>query len=75
MKITVKLVGSLAIRLGFSTQERDVPEGTTAGELLAALGVTDPGTVITTRNGWGIGPEEAIVAGDRILVSPPFSGG
>jgi len=75
MKITVKLVGGLVSRLGFGQREQDVPAGTTAGALLAALGVPDPRTVITTRNGWGIAPEEVIQEGDRILVSPPFSGG
>jgi sulfur carrier protein ThiS len=52
-----------------------LPAGTTAGDVLAWLGITDPRTVITTRNGSGIGPDEMIGEGDRILVSPPFSGG
>jgi sulfur carrier protein ThiS len=75
MRINVKLVGSLSVRLGFSEQERELPAGATAGGLLASLGITDPGTVITTRNGWGIGPGEALADGDRILIAPPFSGG
>jgi len=75
MRITVKLIGGLAHRLGFGEQEREVPAGTTAGRLLTALGIPDARTVITTRNGWGIAPDEVIEEGDRILVSPPFSGG
>ena len=75
MKVTVKVIGGLAHRLGFSEQERDLPAGTTAGDVLAWLGITDQRTVITTRNGSGIGPDEMIGEGDRILVSPPFSGG
>ncbi len=75
MKIDLKLIGGLAVRLGFSEQEREIPPGTTARRLLAALGIADPRTVITTRNGWGIAPDEVLEAGDRILVSPPFSGG
>ncbi|MBM3696149.1 MAG: MoaD/ThiS family protein [Actinobacteria bacterium] len=75
MRITLRLVGGLAHRLGFSEQERELPAGTTAGALLAALGIEDPGSVITTRNGWGIAPDETVEEGDRILVSPPFSGG
>ena len=75
MKITVRVIGGLALRLGFTTQEREVAPGTTAGRLLADLGIDDPQTVITTRNGWGIAPDEVLEAGDRILVSPPFSGG
>jgi sulfur carrier protein ThiS len=75
MRITVKVIGGLVSRLGFGEREQEVPEGSTAGNLLAALGITDPRTVITTRNGQGIAPEEEVRAGDRILVSPPFSGG
>ncbi|MBS1195720.1 MAG: hypothetical protein H6R33_440, partial [Actinobacteria bacterium] len=55
--------------------QRQVPEGTTAGALLASLGIADPQTVITTRNGWGIAPDEVVGDGDCIAVSPPFSGG
>ena len=75
MKITVRVIGGLALRLGFTTQEREVAPETTAGRLLADLGIDDPQTVIATRNGWGIAPDEVLEAGDRILVSPPFSGG
>jgi sulfur carrier protein ThiS len=75
MRITVKVIGGLALRLGLGEHEREVAAGTTAGRLLADLGIDDPQTVITTRNGWGIAPYEVIEAGDRILVSPPFSGG
>jgi sulfur carrier protein ThiS len=75
MKIIVKLVGGLVHRVGFGEQQLDLPADTTAGALLAALGIDRPGSVITTRNGYGIAPDEAIVEGDRILISPPFSGG
>ncbi len=75
MHITVKVIGGLVLRLGFSEQERELPAGATAGSLLAALGIADPRTVITTRNGRGIAPEDPIAEGDRIVVSPPFSGG
>ena len=75
MEITLKVIGGLALRLGFTEQQRQVPAGTTAGALLASLGIADPQTVITTRNGWGIAPDEVVADGDRIVVSPPFSGG
>jgi sulfur carrier protein ThiS len=75
VKITVKLIGGLAHALGFNEQQLDLPTGTTAGALLAGLGIDRPGPVITTRNGHGISPDEAIGEGDRILISPPFSGG
>jgi len=75
VKVTVKVIGGLAHRLGFGEENREIPAGSTAGALLGMLGITDPRTVITTRNGWGIAPDEVIEEGDRILVSPPFSGG
>jgi sulfur carrier protein ThiS len=75
MHITLKVIGGLALRLGFTEQQRELPAGATAGSLLAALGIADPRTVITTRNGRGIAPEDWLVEGDRVLVSPPFSGG
>ena len=75
MKVTVKLIGGLVHALGFSEQQLDLPAGTTAGALVAGLGIDRPGSVITTRNGQGIALDEAIGEGDRILISPPFSGG
>ena len=75
MKVTVKLVGGLVHALGFSEQQLDLPAGTTAGALVAGLGIDRPGSVITTRNGQGIALDEALDEGDRILISPPFSGG
>jgi sulfur carrier protein ThiS len=75
VKITVKLIGGLVHTVGFAEQEIHLPAGTTAGALLAGLGIDRSGQVITTRNGHGIAPEEPIREGDRILISPPFSGG
>jgi sulfur carrier protein ThiS len=75
VKVTVKLVGGLVHTLGFSEQQLDLPAGVTAGALLAGLGIDRSGSVITTRNGRGIALDEAIGEGDRILISPPFSGG
>jgi len=75
MKVTVKLVGGLVYKVGFAERELEVPPGTTAGSLLAGLGIDTPGSVITTRNGWGMAEDEEAREGDRILISPPFSGG
>ena len=75
MKITVRLIGGLVHTVGFAEREIDVPADTTAGGLLAGLGIEHPGRVITTRNGRGIALEERLAEGDRMLVSPPFSGG
>jgi sulfur carrier protein ThiS len=75
MRITVKLIGGLVHTIGLAEQEIHLPAATTAGALLAGLGIERPGSVITTRNGHGIALDEAITDGDRILISPPFSGG
>jgi len=61
--------------MGFAEERIDLPAGVTAGALLAGLGIDRPGSVLTTRNGHGIALDEAIEEDDRILISPPFSGG
>jgi sulfur carrier protein ThiS len=75
VRITVRLIGGLVHTVGFAEQQLDLPAGTTARALLVGLGIDRPGSVLTTRNGHGISPDEAIGEGDRILISPPFSGG
>ena len=75
MKVTLKLVGGLVHTLGFSEREIETPPGTTVGELLDAIGVDRTRPVIVGRNGWAIDLVEEVLEGDRILVSPVFSGG
>ena len=75
MKVTLKLVGGLVHTLGFSEREIETPPGTTVGELLDAIGVDRTRPVIVGRNGWAIDLVEEVLEGDRILISPVFSGG
>ena len=75
MKVTLKLVGGLVHTLGFSEREVETPPGTTVAELLDAIGVDLTRPVIVGRNGWAIDLVEEVLEGDRILVSPVFSGG
>jgi len=75
VRVTVRLVGGLVHTMGFAEERIDLPAGVTAGALLAGLGIDRPGSVLTTRNGHGIALDEAIEEDDRILISPPFSGG
>ena len=75
MKVTLKLVGGLVHTLGFSEREVETPPGTTVGELLDAIGVDRTRPVIVGRNGWAIDLVEEVHDGDRLLVSPVFSGG
>jgi len=75
MKVTLKLVGGLVHTLGFSEREIETPPGTTVGELLDAIGLDRTRPVIVGRNGWAIDLVEEVLEGDRLLVSPVFSGG
>lgn len=74
MRIGVRVIGGLVHILGFAEREIEAPSGTTAAGLLDLLGLRSR-SVITTRDGIGLGPDEALAEGDRLLISPPFSGG
>jgi len=75
MKVTVKLVGGLVHTIGFSEREFDLSPGSTVAELLDAIAIDRIRPMIVARNGWAIDLVEEIRDGDRILVSPVFSGG
>jgi len=75
MKVTLKLVGGLIHTVGFSQKELDVEPGTTVADILASIEIDRTRPMIVARNGHGIREDEEVQAGDRILVSPIFSGG
>ncbi len=75
MRIPVKVIGPLIYAAGFSEREMDVPEGTTAGDLVARIGIPAERPRIVTRNGAAVPPEEVLAEGDKIAVSPIYSGG
>jgi sulfur carrier protein ThiS len=75
MKVTVKLVGGLVHTVGFSQKELDVEPGTTVDDILATIAINRDRPMIIARNGHGAQPDEEVLEGDRILVSPVFSGG
>jgi sulfur carrier protein ThiS len=75
MKITVKLIGPFVNQLGFSERELDVPAGTTADGLLALVGIDKGRPKIITKNGRAVAPGEEVQDGDRIVISPIYSGG
>jgi sulfur carrier protein ThiS len=75
MKVTLKLVGGFVQTAGFSEKELDVEPGTTVADVLEATAVDRSRPMIIARNGWGITAAEELRPGDRILVSPIFSGG
>jgi molybdopterin converting factor small subunit len=75
MKIRVKLIGPLIYEVGFSEKELEVPAATTAGAVLKLLAIPEQRPKIVTRNGEAIAPEEPLAEGDRIAISPIYSGG
>lgn len=75
MKVTVKLAGGLVHTLGFSEQVLELPPGATAGDLLDAIAADRRRPLIIGRDGWAIDVADEVHDGERILVSPVFSGG
>jgi sulfur carrier protein ThiS len=75
MKVTVKLAGGLVHTLGFSERELELPAGTTVAGLLEAIVIDPAGPLIVGRSGWAIETDDEVRDGDRILISPVFSGG
>jgi sulfur carrier protein ThiS len=75
MKVTVKLIGPLIYAAGFSEKEMEVPEAVTSEKLLELVGIGRDRPRIVTRNGKAVGPAEAFAEGDRIVISPLYSGG
>jgi len=75
MKITVKLIGPFANQLGFSEKEMEVAMSSTVEGLLALVGIDKARPRIVTRNGRAVAPGEEVREGDRIVISPLYSGG
>jgi molybdopterin converting factor small subunit len=75
MRVTVKLIGPLMYEAGFSEKDLDVPAATTAEALVDLLRIPKQRPKIMTRNGRAVAPHEKLEDGDRIAVSPLYSGG
>jgi sulfur carrier protein ThiS len=75
IRLLVKLAGGLVQTLGYSEREFRLPPGSTVAALLAEIGIPEARPVIVGRNGWAIEPTDELHDGDRILISPVFSGG
>ena len=75
MKVVVKLIGPFVQALGFSEKEVRVPAGTTAEALVRMVELPASRPRIVTRNGRAVAPGETIEEGDRVVISPLYSGG
>ena len=75
MKVTVKLIGPLVYAAGFSEKDIALSGPATAGEVLARVQLGKSRPTIITRNGRAVTPYDALVDGDRLVISPIYSGG
>jgi molybdopterin converting factor small subunit len=69
------MIGPLMYEAGFSEKEVEVPVDTTADALLDLIAVSRQRPRIMTRNGRAIAPQEVLEDGDKIAISPIYSGG
>jgi len=75
MKITLKLIGPFVQLFGFGEKEMEVPDGTTAEDLMGLVHIDKARPKIVTRNGRAVAPGEEVRDGDRVVISPIYSGG
>jgi molybdopterin converting factor small subunit len=75
MTVQVKMIGPLMYEAGFSEKELEVPDRATVSLLLSLIQVKKERPKIITRNGRAVAPEEELQHGDRIAISPIYSGG
>jgi len=75
IRVTIKLIGPFIYGAGFSEKEIEIPEASTIEGLLSLVGLDASRPRIVTRNGKAVAPGETLKAGDRIVISPLYSGG
>lgn len=75
MKVTVKLIGPLIYAAGFSEKEIVLPGSAAAKDLFARIKIDKKRPTIITRNGNAISAADKLSEGDRVVISPLYSGG
>lgn len=75
MKVTVKLIGPLVYAAGFSEKELELTGPTTASEVATRMNIGKNRPTILTRNGRAVAPLDLLEDGDRLVISPIYSGG
>jgi sulfur carrier protein ThiS len=75
MKVTLRLTGGIAHKMGFSRRELEVEPGTTIADVLDATAIDRTWPMVIARNGWAVDADERLEPGDSIFLAPVFSGG
>jgi len=75
VKIQVKIIGPLMYAAGFSEKDIEVPAGTTVEGLIASIGLPPERPRIVTLNGGAVTLDAILAEGDKVAVSPIYSGG
>jgi MoaE-MoaD fusion protein len=76
MTVRVRLFAALRERAGSGELELELPEGSSVGDVWAALGLGDePPGLLFARNRTYAEPTQALENGDEVAVIPPVSGG
>ena len=75
MNVTVKMIGPFVYAAGFSEKIFDLPSGTTTGGLMDIVAIDKSRPRIVTRNGRAVAAGDKLEDGDRIVISPIYSGG
>ena len=75
MKVRIKMIGPLIYEAGFSEKEIELPAETTAETVIDMSHISKQRPKIVTRNGKAVAPNEHLEEGDRIAISPIYSGG
>lgn len=75
MKVTVKLIGPLMYEAGYSEKQITLSGPATAAAVLARVNVGKNRPTILTRNGRAVAPLDVLEDGDRLVISPIYSGG
>ncbi|MCR4432743.1 MAG: MoaD/ThiS family protein [Coprothermobacterota bacterium] len=75
MKVTVKLIGHLIQKVGFSEKDVEISPGATVSQLIESLGIPGNSPMIITVGGQGVPPEHPLKEGDRLVISHVYSGG
>jgi sulfur-carrier protein len=74
MHVTVKLFATLR-KDRFDTDDLELPEGVTAGEIISRTGIPATEVTLIFINGRHGSPDAKLAEGDTLALFPPIGGG